>query len=108
MRKEFFAEYFKGLQDSICKKIEETDGQGRFKEDLWKRKEGGGGRSRVLTNGNILEKAGVNFSAVYGPLHPKMVTSLKLRSGILRFWRFYCDASAQSLGAYHSHECALF
>jgi coproporphyrinogen III oxidase len=82
MRKEFFAEYFKGLQDSICKKIEETDGQGRFKEDLWKRKEGGGGRSRVLTNGNILEKAGVNFSAVYGPLHPKMVTSLKLKEEV--------------------------
>ncbi len=82
MRKEFFAEYFKSLQESICKKIEETDGQGRFKEDQWKRKEGGGGRSRVLQNGNILEKAGVNFSAVYGPLHPKMVTSLKLKEEV--------------------------
>lgn len=82
MRKEFFADYFKSLQDSICKKIEETDGQGRFKEDQWKRAEGGGGRSRVLKNGNILEKAGVNFSAVYGPLHPKMVTSLKLKEEV--------------------------
>jgi len=82
MRKEFFADYFKTLQDSICKKIEETDGQGLFKEDQWKRAEGGGGRSRVLKNGNILEKAGVNFSAVYGPLHPKMVTSLKLKEEV--------------------------
>ncbi|RVU26907.1 oxygen-dependent coproporphyrinogen oxidase [Sandaracinomonas limnophila] len=82
MRKEFFAEYFKDLQDSICKKIEETDGQGRFKEDAWKREGGGGGRSRVLKNGNILEKAGVNFSAVFGPLHPKMVSSLQLKEEV--------------------------
>jgi len=82
MRKEFFAEYFKDLQDSICKKIEETDGHGRFKEDAWKREGGGGGRSRVLKNGNILEKAGVNFSAVFGPLHPKMVSSLQLKEEV--------------------------
>ena len=66
-----FAEYFKELQDSICQKIAEVDGGTHFKEDLWDRKEGGGGRSRVLINGNILEKAGVNFSAVHGSLHPK-------------------------------------
>lgn len=78
MRREVFADYFKELQDSICQKIAEVDGGAHFKEDLWDRKEGGGGRSRVLINGNILEKAGVNFSAVHGSLHPKMVTSLKL------------------------------
>ncbi|MHA8066895.1 oxygen-dependent coproporphyrinogen oxidase [Aquirufa sp. ROCK2-A2] len=82
MRKEFIAEYFKGLQDQICKGIEEVDGSARFKEDNWKRPEGGGGRSRVLVNGNILEKAGVNFSAVHGPLHPKMVTSMNMKEEV--------------------------
>lgn len=80
MRREVFADYFKKLQDSICNQIAEVDGGQKFKEDLWEREGGGGGRSRVLINGNILEKAGVNFSAVFGELHPKMVTSLKLEN----------------------------
>lgn len=82
MRKEVIADYFKGLQDSICRGIEAVDGGSRFKEDNWKRKEGGGGRSRVIVNGNILEKAGVNFSAVFGPLHPKMVKSLDIKEEV--------------------------
>ncbi|MHA8050120.1 oxygen-dependent coproporphyrinogen oxidase [Aquirufa sp. ROCK-SH2] len=82
MRKEFIADYFKSLQDQICEGIEEVDGGALFKEDNWKRKEGGGGRSRLISNGNILEKAGVNFSAVHGPLHPKMVTSLNIKEEV--------------------------
>jgi coproporphyrinogen III oxidase len=82
MRKEFIADYFKDLQERICKGIEEVDGGAFFKEDNWKRAEGGGGRSRLIANGNILEKAGVNFSAVYGPLHPKMVTSLNIQEEV--------------------------
>jgi coproporphyrinogen III oxidase len=82
MRKEVIADYFKSLQDHISKEIEEVDGGARFKEDNWKRAEGGGGRSRVIANGNILEKAGVNFSAVHGPLHPKMVTSMNMKEEV--------------------------
>jgi len=82
MRKELIADYFKDLQDRICKGIEEVDGAALFKEDNWKREEGGGGRSRIISNGNILEKAGVNFSAVHGPLHPKMVTSLHIQEEV--------------------------
>jgi len=57
------------LQDSICMALEELDGVSRFKEDNWIRKEGGGGRSRILegTAGGFIEKGGVNFSAVHGP-----------------------------------------
>jgi coproporphyrinogen III oxidase len=76
MNKHDIAAYFQGLQDSICAGIAATDGGASFKEDKWTRAEGGGGRTRVLAKGAILEKAGVNFSAVKGPLHPKMVTSL--------------------------------
>jgi len=78
MDKHDIAAYFQGLQDTICTGISATDGAASFKEDNWKRAEGGGGRTRVLAKGAILEKAGVNFSAVEGPLHPKMVTSLNV------------------------------
>lgn len=78
MDKHAIAAYFQGLQDKICAGIAATDGGASFQEDNWTRTEGGGGRSRVLTKGAILEKAGVNFSAVEGPLHPKMVTSLNV------------------------------
>lgn len=78
MDKHTIAAYFQGLQDRICAGISATDGGASFKEDQWQRPEGGGGRSRVLAKGAILEKAGVNFSAVEGPLHPKMVTSLNV------------------------------
>lgn len=78
MDKHDIAAYFQGLQDTICAGIASTDGVASFKEDNWKRAEGGGGRTRVLAKGAILEKAGVNFSAVEGPLHPKMMTSLNV------------------------------
>jgi coproporphyrinogen III oxidase len=82
LNKEFIADYFKKLQDQICQGIELEDGGALFKEDLWDRPEGGGGCSRLMANGNVLEKAGVNFSAVHGPLHPKMVTSLNLKEEV--------------------------
>lgn len=74
--------YFKSLQDQICEGIEKADGRGTFLEDIWIRKEGGGGQTRVLQNGKILEKAGVNYSTVHGPLHPKMVTSLNIKEEV--------------------------
>jgi coproporphyrinogen III oxidase len=62
------AAYFRELQDRICAALEEVDGTGRFQEDLWQREGGGGGRTRVLVNGDVFEKAGVNFSDVYGQM----------------------------------------
>ena len=64
--KEQITEWFKSLQDSICIAIEHEDGKGKFEEDNWLREEGGGGRTRILQNGNVIEKGGVNFSAVHG------------------------------------------
>jgi coproporphyrinogen III oxidase len=72
MTKEFITRWFQSLQDNICNALENADdvggtiSQGRFKEDLWTREEGGGGRTRILQHGNIIEKGGVNFSAVHG------------------------------------------
>ncbi|MGH6631646.1 MAG: coproporphyrinogen III oxidase, partial [Burkholderiales bacterium] len=61
-------EFFASLQDAICRALEESDGQARFREDRWQREGGGGGLTRVVENGAVFEKAGVNFSAVEGVL----------------------------------------
>jgi coproporphyrinogen III oxidase len=70
------SQFFKDLQDSICQELEKTDGLAKFREDEWLRAEGGGGRTRVIENGRIIEKGGVAFSAVSGPLHEKMLQSM--------------------------------
>ncbi|MFC2188370.1 oxygen-dependent coproporphyrinogen oxidase [Fulvivirgaceae bacterium LMO-SS25] len=57
---------FKEIQNSICLVLEKADGKGKFVEDSWERPGGGGGRTRVIAGGNIIEKGGVNFSEVYG------------------------------------------
>jgi coproporphyrinogen III oxidase len=59
------SDYFRGLQDRICAGLEKIDGT-RFQEDVWNRPGGGGGRTRVLAEGGLFEKAGVNFSEVHG------------------------------------------
>lgn len=64
--KEIISKRFLEIQDSICIGLEKLDGKSKFIEDNWTRPEGGGGRSRVITHGNLLEKGGVNFSAVEG------------------------------------------
>ena len=67
-------EYLLDLQESICKALKEEDGLD-FIEDSWDREEGGGGRSRVLEEGNVFEKAGVNFSHVFGKELPASATA---------------------------------
>ena len=66
--KEEIAEKYKEIQDEITQALEALDGKARFEEELWEREGGGGGRTRVIQHGNILEKGGVNFSAVHGKL----------------------------------------
>jgi len=66
--KEQFYQYIQNLQDQICAALEKCDGEATFTEDLWERPEGGGGRTRVIENGAVFEKGGVNISAVHGEL----------------------------------------
>jgi len=75
--RDFFAE----LQDEICRALEQLDGRGRFREDLWVRDEGGGGRTRVLEGGAVFEKAGVNFSEVFGNFDDAFAQRLPLGDG---------------------------
>ena len=69
--------YLLDLQDSICEGLELEDSRGQFIQDSWEREGGGGGRSRVLTNGKIFEKAGVNFSHVHGDKLPPSATAAR-------------------------------
>ncbi|MEL7522228.1 MAG: coproporphyrinogen III oxidase, partial [Cyanobacteria bacterium J06553_1] len=66
---------FKGLQDRICQKLESVDGTGKFVEDAWQRPEGGGGRSRVMKEGDVFEQGGVGFSEVWGDKLPPSILS---------------------------------
>ena len=70
-------QYLKGLQTSICTALETTDGVATFREESWDRSEGGGGISRVLSDGDVLEKAGVNFSHVMGASLPGSATAVR-------------------------------
>ncbi|MEL1245952.1 oxygen-dependent coproporphyrinogen oxidase [Flavobacterium sp. DGU11] len=72
--KDKFYNYIQTLQDTITSKLEDVDGSAKFREDLWERPEGGGGRTRVIENGSVFEKGGVNISAVHGEL-PKPMQS---------------------------------
>lgn len=67
--------FLKSLQDKICAELEAADGRGKFIEDNWQRAEGGGGRTRVLTDGDIIEQGGVNFSVVSGDKLPPSATA---------------------------------
>lgn len=69
--------YLLELQDRICGVLQTEDGQASFKEDSWVREEGGGGRSRVITDGGVFEKGGVNFSHVHGTELPPSATAAR-------------------------------
>ncbi|WBX70306.1 oxygen-dependent coproporphyrinogen oxidase [Tenacibaculum retecalamus] len=80
MKDQFYA-YIQQLQDTITAKLEAVDGGVKFKEDNWKRTEGGGGRTRVIENGNIFEKGGVNISKVFGELPEALRKQFGVESG---------------------------
>lgn len=77
MRKDDVKAYLLGLQDSIAAGLEELDGSNRFVEEHWDREEGGGGRSRVMTDGAVFEKGGINFSHVHGARLPPSATAVR-------------------------------
>lgn len=63
------------LQDTICAGLEQADGKATFVEDAWERAEGGGGRTRVIRDGDVIEQGGVNFSHVFGASMPASATA---------------------------------
>lgn len=67
-------DFLNRFQDTLCRHVEALDGTATFQEDRWDRPEGGGGRSRVIANGTLFEKAGINFSHVMGTQLPPSAT----------------------------------
>lgn len=76
--KKMFLNYIENLQDQITQSLEKTDSGGRFDEEIWNRPGGGGGKSRIIQDGNIIEKGGVNISDVFGHLPGSMQEYLKV------------------------------
>jgi coproporphyrinogen III oxidase len=72
LNKENIAHEFRLLQASICEQLEKTDGKAGFGKDEWMRPDGGGGITRILESGNLIEKGGVNFSEVWGKTPEKI------------------------------------
>ncbi len=78
MQVESIEEFFKSLQDDICRTLEVEDGRAEFQEDVWQHHSGGGGRTRLIQDGNVIEKGGVNFSSVRGEVHPRLRAQMGL------------------------------
>ncbi len=76
--KETWITFILQLQNDICYALEKCDGKAKFAEDAWERPEGGGGKTRVISNGDVFEKGGVNTSVVYGDVTDAMRTQLKI------------------------------
>ena len=103
-------EYLLGLQDSICAALESEDGEGRFGEDSWERPEGGGGRTRILSEGAVFEKAGVAFSHVTGSALPPAASAQApghRRQAVERDRRLRRHPPEQPLRARGPRECPL-
>lgn len=80
--KQQFIDIIHHQQDRICSALEDLDGKATFREDLWERKLGGGGKTRVISGGNVFEKGGVNTSVVHGVL-PELIRE---RFGVEQGW----------------------
>lgn len=88
------SQFLQTLQDRICDGLEKIDGGSTFKEDKWEREEGGGGRSRVIREGNLFEQGGVNFSEVWGSdLPPSILVQRPEAAG----HRFYATGTSMVL-----------
>jgi coproporphyrinogen III oxidase len=78
MDRALIAAAFRHIQGSICASLEELDGAAHFRDDPWAREEGGGGLTRTIASGDLIEKGGVNFSEVFGSLSPSAAKALKI------------------------------
>ncbi|NEQ99199.1 MAG: oxygen-dependent coproporphyrinogen oxidase [Cyanothece sp. SIO2G6] len=91
------SQFMKGLQDDVCQRLTELDGSSTFLEESWQREQGGGGRSRVMKAGTLLEQGGVNFSEIWGDnLPPSILVQRPEAAG----HRFYATGTSMVL---HPH-----
>lgn len=80
LRDRMFA-YVRSLQDRICAELERLDGAATFSEDKWNRPGGGGGWTRVIQDGGVFEKGGVNVAAVHGSMPESLARKMGIEEG---------------------------
>ena len=102
--------YLLSLQDDICRALADEDGRAEFITDEWQRQEGGGGRSRVLSQGAVIEKGGVNFSHVHGGSLPPSASASRpeLAGRSFQAMGVSLVIHPQPLCANVTRQCALF
>lgn len=71
---------YQKIQDEICSSLELADGKAKFEQEIWEREGGGGGKTRIMQHGNVIEKGGVNFSAVHGKLPDAVKKAFKVEN----------------------------
>ncbi|TCC85809.1 oxygen-dependent coproporphyrinogen oxidase [Pedobacter hiemivivus] len=71
---------YQKIQDEICSSLELAEGKAKFEEEVWSREGGGGGRTRIMQHGSVIEKGGVNFSAVHGKLPDAVKKAFKVEN----------------------------
>ena len=109
MDRQKIASSFREVQEFICSKLEKIDGKSIFESDEWSRSEGGGGRTNTIKDGNIIEKGGVAFSEVFGPVSEQMSKQLNLDGSSFFCHRcFYRFTFKSSSASYYSYEYPLF
>lgn len=107
--KQQFLNYIHQLQDQICLSLEKIDGYPKFIEDLWERPEGGGGRTRVMENGQVFEKGGVNISYVHGVLPESMQKMFGVaEADFFCLWFVISYSPKKPDGANRARQLALF
>lgn len=104
-----FETMIRAAQDNVCEAIEAVEGGPKFKEDVWSRPGGGGGISRVLQDGNVWEKAGVNVSVVYGVMPPEAYRAAKAASSEQKPGPvpFFAAGISSVLSISHTHSSLL-
>lgn len=103
-----FVNYIHNLQDQITAALEEVDGKAKFHEDPWEREEGGGGRTRVIEDGAVIEKGGVNISMVHGALAPAMQDYFDVGDVDFCLRTQSCHPSQKPVCAHSARQLALF
>ncbi|MGD1939351.1 MAG: oxygen-dependent coproporphyrinogen oxidase [Cyanophyceae cyanobacterium] len=98
--RERVGQWMRQIQDEICRGLLDADGSGGFKQDAWERPEGGGGRSRVMRDGDIFEQGGVNFSEVWGDRLPPSILSQRPEA---KGHRFYATGTSMVLHPKNPH-----
>jgi coproporphyrinogen III oxidase len=96
--KEAFSQHLIDLQNRICSALEDIDGKTKFIEDTWERPGGGGGKTRIISHGRLIEKGGVNISEVFGEIPNALKDKFGVKEG-----EFFASGLSLVLHSHNPH-----